>query len=87
MKRTVIHVLFLMTLASSFPAFAASDKSKDKDKTETASNGKAACPSASRYDEDNYKGNARADNGAEKSRQQLIKEQEKQWLRDVDYAR
>jgi hypothetical protein len=80
MKSTLIRVLSIMTLASSLSAFALSDKAKNS----TAPSGETKCaPASSERRADQDKG--QSDNDQEKSRLMLIREQEKQWLHDLQY--
>lgn len=83
MKNGLIRLLSIMTLATSLSAFAFSDK----DKTSTGSNAVPPCAAASQDPQAAVPDKGQQNNDQEKSRQALIREQEKQWLRDLDYAR
>lgn len=79
MKNTLIRLLSIATLASSLSAFALSDKAK----TSTGSNTECAAASRNAQTADQDKG--QSDNDQEKARQRLIKEQDEQWLHDLQF--
>lgn len=93
--KNLIRTLTIFVLATSMSAFAASKRADEAAKTPEANNAvaeaKAApCPA----DQENTQANpcikcqVQSEDSAEKSaRQKLIEEQEKEWLRNVDYAR
>jgi hypothetical protein len=77
MKSTLIHLMSIVTLATSMTAFAA----PKKDMKSTNANAATTCAPSSR-DTQVAAPEAQSDNDQEKSHQR-IKEQEKQWLHDV----
>ena len=80
MKNSLIRILTIMTLATSISAFGASDKPADGKK---ANSDKANCEATTTSSKTD-RSEAQSDESKEKSeRQRLIKEQEKQWLHDV----
>lgn len=83
MKHALIRLLTIMTLASSLSAFAISDKAK----TSTAANSDPACAPASQNAQTADQDKAQSDNDLERARQRLIKEQEEQWLHDIQFTR
>jgi hypothetical protein len=78
MKSTLIHLLSVVTLATSMTAFAA----PKKDMNSTNASAATTCAPASRDTQVAAPEKAQLDNDQEKSHQR-IKEQEKQWLHDV----
>jgi hypothetical protein len=77
MKSTLIHLLSVVTLATSMTAFAAPKKNM----TSTNSSAATTCTPASR-DTQVGPDKGQPDNDQERSRQMKINEQEKQWLHD-----
>lgn len=81
MKTTLIRIFAIMTLATSMSAFAMSEKPKDAG---AAKANKANCTETTvSYPVDQPSSNDRSDEDNAKSRQQKIKEQNKQWLHDL----
>ena len=86
MKSTLIRIFAIMTLATSMSAFAMSDKAAATENT-NCNNAKseattvANTPDGGKTDQTDE---GQSDNSQEKSRkQQLIEQQEKQWLQDL----
>ena len=84
MKTTLIRIFTIMTLATSISAFGLAEKAgTDAESKSNHSNCETAAVPARAAGND-----AQTEDRQTKSdRQRLIEEQEKQWLRDVDYAR
>ena len=79
MKNSLIRILTMIILTTSISAFAGSDKSENAAKTK--SNDTKCETTAEPAKAERNEG--QSDNNEEKTRQRLIKEQEKQWLHDV----
>lgn len=84
MKSTLMRIFGIMTLATSISAFGLSDKpakaAKDKSNN-TANCENTAAPASAKAEQ----AKGQSDDNEEKARQRLIKEQEKQWLHDLQY--
>ena len=83
MKISLIHLLALMTLATSMPAFAlpAQSNAGRNGNSSTASDTKPA--SASSDVSGSEKGQGQGQQDQDKARQQLIEQQDQQWLHDL----
>lgn len=87
MKSTFVRILSIMTLATSISAFGLSEKATSVNNTRCNDANAETTKAAETRDArsaDQYPGQSA--NSQEKSRKQLIEEQEKQWLHDVQYT-
>jgi hypothetical protein len=82
MKSTFIRLMSIMTLATSISAFALPENDKNSS-SPTSPSSETTCAPVSRDTQVADPDTERFDNDQEKSRQMKIKEQEKQWLHDV----
>lgn len=93
--KNLTRTLTIFALATSMSAFAASKKADEAAKTPEANNTVAEakampCPAAQETTQANpcISCQVQSEDNQEKSdRQKLIEDQEKEWLRNVDYAR
>ena len=87
MKSTLVRILSIMTLATSISAFGLSDKATSVNNAscnDANAETTKAVETRDARSADRYPG--QSDNGQEKSRKHLIEEQERQWLKDVQYS-
>ena len=76
MKNTLIRILAIMTLATSISAFGLSEKASEAKKTHSSN-----ATTTTSYAQDEPKADRSQDK--KRSREQMIQEQNKQWLHDL----
>lgn len=81
MKRNLVRIFAIMTLATSISAFAKSDEPAKKSKNN--SKNCEATATVAKADQNRADQNLTDE---EKARKRLIEEQEKQWLHDLQYT-
>jgi len=85
MKSTFVRILSVMTLATSISAFGLSEKAVSvKSCNDSSAETTKAPETGDARSADKYSG--QSDPSQEKARKQMIEEQEKQWLHDVQYS-
>ena len=83
MKISLIHLLTLMTLATSMSAFALPEQSNTSRNGNCSTTSDTEPASANSDVSGSEKGQGQGQQDQEKARQQLIEQQDKQWLHDL----